>query len=84
MNALETQLRESLQRWVAPIEPPPAFVHSLRAELVQAARARRAEARRARRALLVGMAILGSIASVSGMTAFLLLRRRGRMQPRPA
>lgn len=84
MDPLEIRLRDSMRRWAAPIAPPPAFVRSLRSELVGAARQRYARNRRAWRLWLVGAAILGSLASVGGVTAFLLLRRRARMQPRPA
>lgn len=81
METLEIQVGETLRRWAAPITPPPAFVRSLRSELVGAARQQYARNRRARRLWLVGAAILGSLASVGGVTAFLLLRRRARMQP---
>lgn len=84
METLETRLHDSLRRWVASVEPSPVFVHSLGAELAQAARRRQAETRRTRHILLIGMAVLGSVASVSGVAAFLVLRRRARMQPRPA
>lgn len=83
MDPLETQVSESLRRWIAPIEPPPAFVRSLRSELVDAARRQRVQGPRVRRWWLIGAAILGSVASVSGLAAFLLLRRRARIQPRP-
>lgn len=83
MNLWETRVRDSLRRWIAPIEPSPAFVRSLRSELVNAAYRQQAQARRTRRLWLVGAAVLGSVASVGGLAAFLLLRRRARVQPRP-
>lgn len=83
MDPLETRIRDSMRRWAAPIAPPPAFVRSLRSELVDAARQQYAQTRRARRLWLVAAAVLGSLASVGGVTAFLLLRRRARIQPRP-
>ncbi len=76
-----TRISEQIQRLLVPVEPPLAFVRSLRAELVEAARRRQERAHRLRRILLVGAAIAGSIASVAGVTAFLMLRRRARAHP---
>jgi len=76
-----TRISERLQQWLVPVEPPLAYVRSLRAELIEAARRRRERPHRLRRILLVGAAIAGSVASVAGVTAFLLLRRRARAHP---
>lgn len=84
MDPLETRVRDAMRRWVAPIEPSPAFVRSLRSELVDAARRQHAQVHRAQHLWLAAAAILGSLASLGGVAAFLLLRRRARMQPRPA
>lgn len=75
------QISDRLRRCFVPVEPPPAFVRSLKMELVQAARQRQERARRLRRILLVGAAVFGSVASVAGVTTFLLLRRRARAHP---
>jgi len=80
-EATLVQISERLQRWLVPVEPPLAYVRSLRAELIEAARRRQERANRLRRILLVGAAIAGSVASVAGVTAFLLLRRRARAHP---
>lgn len=72
---------ERLQRWLVPVEPPPAFARSLKVELVEAARRQYQRAHRLRRILVVGAAIVGSVASVAGLTAFLILRRRARAHP---
>jgi len=76
-----TRISERLQQLLVPVEPPLAYVRSLRAELIEAARRRQERAHRLRRLLLVGAAIAGSVASVAGVTAFLLLRRRARAHP---
>ncbi len=75
------QISDRLRRCFVPVEPPPAFVRSLKMELLEAARRRRERARRLRRILLVGAAVFGSVASVAGVTTFLLLRRRARAHP---
>lgn len=80
-EATMPQIGEHLRHCFAPVEPSPAFVRSLKVELVQAARRRRERARRLRRILLVGAAIFGSVASVAGVTTVLLLRRRARTHP---
>lgn len=84
MDELEVTLApigERLRQWLPPVEPPSRFVRNLRGELVEAARRQRARAQRLRRILLVGAAVLGSLASVAGVTAFLMLRRRARAHP---
>jgi len=75
------RISERLQQLLVPVEPPLAYVRSLRVELIEAARRRQERAHRLRRILLVGAAIAGSVASVAGVTAFLLLRRRARAHP---
>lgn len=75
------QISDRLRRCFVPVEPPPAFVRSLKVELMEAARQRQERARRLRRVLLLGAAVFGSAASVAGVTAFLLLRRRARLHP---
>lgn len=80
-EATLTQIAERLQRWLVPVEPPPAFARSLKGELIAAARHRYERARRLKRILMIGAAILGSVASVVGLTTFLLLRRRARAHP---
>jgi len=75
------RISERLQQLLVPVEPPLAYVRSLRVELIEAARRRQERAHRLRRILLVGAAITGSVASVAGVTAFLLLRRRARAHP---
>ncbi len=74
-------ISERLQRWLVPVEPPPAFVRSLKRELMEAARRQYLRAHRLRRIVVVGAAIAGSVASVAGLTAFLILRRRARAHP---
>lgn len=84
MDEIEATLApigERLRRWLPPVEPPSRFVRSLRGELVEAARRQQARAHRLRHILLVGAAVLGSLASVAGVTAFLMLRRRARAHP---
>lgn len=79
-----TQLRslmdvaERLRQALVPVEPPAAFVHSLGRELIEAARRRQTAARRLRRAIVVGAAALGSVLSLAGLVALLLMRRRAR------
>ncbi len=80
-EATLAQITERLQRWLVPVEPPLAYVRSLRAELIEAARRRHKRPHRLRRILLVGAAIAGSVASVAGVAVFLLLRRRARVHP---
>lgn len=80
-EATLAQTIERLQRWLVPVEPPPAFARSLKVELVEAARRQYQRAHRLRRILVVGAAIIGSVASVAGLTAFLILRRRARAHP---
>jgi hypothetical protein len=80
-EATLVRITERLQQLLVPVEPPLAYVRSLRAELVEAARRRQERANRLRRILLVGAAIAGSVASVAGVTAFLVLRRRARVHP---
>ncbi len=75
------RISERLQQLLVPVEPPLAYVRSLGVELIEAARRRQERAHRLRRILLVGAAIAGSVASVAGVTAFLLLRRRARAHP---
>lgn len=75
------QLAERLRQCFAPVEPSLAFVRSLKVELVEAARRRQEHTGRLRRGLLVGAFILGSVASVAGVTTVLLLRRRARAHP---
>lgn len=80
-EATLVQIIEQLQRWLVPVEPPPAFARSLKLELTEAARRQYQRAHRLRRILVVGAAIIGSVASVAGLTAFLILRRRARVHP---
>jgi hypothetical protein len=80
-DATLVQVIERLQRWLVPVEPPPAFVRSLRLELTEAARRQHQRARRMRHLWLVGAAIAGSVASIVGVTALLLLRRSARAHP---
>lgn len=80
-EATLVQLSERLQRWLVPVEPPPAFARSLKGELIEAARRQYQRAHRLRRILVVGAAVIGSIASVAGLTAFLIIRRRARAHP---
>ncbi len=80
-DATLAQIIERLQRWLVPVEPPPAFARSLKGELVEAAWRQYQRTHRLRRILLVGAAIAGSLASVAGLTAFLILRRRARAHP---
>ncbi len=80
-EATLVQISERLQRWLVPVGPPPAFARSLKAELVEAARQRYQRAHHLRRILVVGAAVVGSIASVAGLTTFLILRRRARAHP---
>ncbi len=80
-EATLVRISERLQRWLVPVEPPPAFTRSLKAELIEAARRQYQRAHRLRRILLVGAAVAGSVASVAGLTAFLILRRRARAHP---
>lgn len=80
-EATLVQIIERLQRWLVPVEPPPAFARSLKVELIEAARQQYQRAHRLRRILVVGAAIVGSVASVAGLTAFLILRRRARAHP---
>ncbi len=80
-EATLVQLSERLQRWLVPVEPPPAFACSLKGELIKAARRQYQRAHRLRRILVVGAAVIGSIASVAGLTAFLIIRRRARAHP---
>lgn len=80
-EATLARISERLQQLLVPVEPPLAYVRSLRMELTEAARRRQERAHRLRRILLVGAAVAGSVASVAGVTAFLLLRRRARAHP---
>ncbi|MBC7226514.1 MAG: hypothetical protein H5T61_04715 [Thermoflexales bacterium] len=80
-EAILAQISEQLQRWLVPVEPPPAFARSLKRELIDAARRQHKRAHRLRRILVVGAAVIGSVASVAGLTAFLVLRRRARAHP---
>jgi len=80
-EATLVRISERLQQLLVPVEPPPAFARSLKVELIKAARRRQERAHRLRRILLVGAAIAGSVASVAGVIAFLLLRRRARAHP---
>lgn len=80
-EATLARLNERLQRWLVPIEPPPAFARSLKTELVKTARRQYQRTHRLRRTLVVGAAIAGSVASVAGLTTFLILRRRARAHP---
>ncbi|MCX7855273.1 MAG: hypothetical protein N2556_04720 [Anaerolineae bacterium] len=80
-EATLVQINERLQRWLVPVEPPPAFARSLKVELIEAARRQYQRAHRLRRILVVGAAVVGSVASVAGLTAFLILRRRARAHP---
>ncbi len=80
-EATLVQIIERLQRWLVPVEPPPAFARSLKAELIEVARRKYWRTHRLRRILVVGAAVGGSVASVIGLTAFLILRRRARAHP---
>lgn len=80
-EATLVQIIERLQRWLVPVEPPPAFARSLKVELIEAAQQQYQRTHRLRRILVVGAAIIGSVASVAGLTAFLILRRRARAHP---
>lgn len=80
-EATPVQISERLQRWLVPVEPPPAFTRSLKMELIEMARRQYQRAHRMRRILIVGAAIASSGASVAGLTAFLILRRRARAHP---
>lgn len=78
------EVAERLQRVMVPVEPPTAFVRSLGQELIEASRRRQEAARRLRRGLIIGAAALGSAASVAGVVALVLLRRRAHTEPQPA
>jgi len=73
-----------LKRVMVPVEPSTVFVRSLGRELVEAARRQQKVTRRLRRGLLIGAAALGSLASVVGVVALVLHRRRARTEPQPA
>ncbi|MCS7178891.1 MAG: hypothetical protein RML46_09880 [Anaerolineae bacterium] len=74
-------IAEQLRRWLVPVDPSPAFVCSLKRELIEAAYRQQERARTLRRILLVSAAIFGSVASVAGVAAVLVLRRRARAHP---
>ncbi|HIE38751.1 MAG TPA: hypothetical protein EYH30_07235 [Anaerolineales bacterium] len=78
------EVAERLQRVMVPVEPSTAFVRSLGQELIEASRRRQEATRRLRRGLIIGAAALGSAASVAGVVALVLLRRRAHAGPQPA
>ncbi len=78
------QLSERLQQSLWPVQPSPAFVHSLGNELVNDARRQFALRKRTRRVMMIGAAAVGSfvsIVSVVGAIIFLMRRLRTQAQP---
>ena len=81
------QLAARLQQRMQPVQPPAAFVRSLKAELINSARRQAVLTERKRRSVLIGAAAVGSvvsIASVVGAIVFLVPRLRARAQARVA
>ena len=81
------RLAEQLQQRMQPVQPPAAFVRSLKAELINRARRQTVVTERKRRSVLIGAAAVGSvvsIASVVGAIVFLVPRLRARAQARVA
>jgi len=77
------EIASRLKEAMPPVEPSAAFVRSLGRELVEAARRRREDARSLRRRLVIGAAALGSVLSLAGLVALIVMRRRARVAPRP-
>ncbi len=78
MLALTDRMRESL----TPIQPSPDFVRDLgRALAEQASRRRQSLRDRYRRAIWFGVAAAGSMASIVGVVAWIIVQR-GRRQAR--
>ena len=76
--ALVDHVRDTL----VPIQPSPHFVHELGQALIQTAtRGQQSLMQRYRKAIWIGAAAAGSLASVVGLTAY-LLRQRGRRHAR--
>jgi hypothetical protein len=76
MRTLVGEVRETL----VPIEPSPDFVQNLGRSLAQAASQRQQPLRhRYRRAVWFGLAAAGSVASIVGVTAY-VVRQRDRQQ----
>ncbi len=72
MRSLVGDVRETL----VPIEPSPDFVRNLGQSLAQAASQRQQPLRRRyRRAVWFGLAAAGSVASIVGVTAYMLHQR---------
>jgi len=81
------QLAERLHANMQPVQPPVAFIRSLKEELVEHARQHVAVTMRVRRSVLIGAAALGSILSVASVVGALLIlvpRLRARTQARVA
>src|SRR5512137_2719084 len=81
------QLAERTQRTLAPVQPPPAFVHQLGRQLIATTSAgRKAVTRRTRSAILVIAAALGSAVSVASAVGIVIyvIRHRGRVRPERA
>ncbi|HID89659.1 MAG TPA: hypothetical protein EYP52_08125 [Anaerolineae bacterium] len=78
------EVAERVKKTLVPVEPPAAFVQSLRKELIEAARRRRSATQRLHRGLVIGAAALGSMLSLAGVVALILLHRRGRLRPQPS
>lgn len=78
------QLSERLHQSMQPVRPSPAFAGSLKNELVEEAQNRMTTNKRVRRGVMIGAAIVGSIASLIGAVVILVKWLRTRTQTRHA
>jgi len=72
-------LAENLKESMPPVAPSPAFVDSLRRELVASSGVYVKRAKRTRRSVLIGAAAVGSVLSIASVvTAIVLMVSRAR------